>query len=752
MDHVIFAGVLNYQISDHAPVFITKKKQKVKKTFYTTKGRTYRNYAAEEFQQIILGDDRWVQFLDPENDVDSMWKYMYDSILDASNIVCPFVNMKIVDGNPDWFTHEILEEIHLKDELFREYNDTKIGDTWDQYIVQRNRVKTMIKTGKEDFIKEQIEMHSGNPKNFWHKINTTTGLGKERSYSNLTTIVNKHGETLSGKDAVEYMNDYYASAGYDLLNGFNFPWHPNLEMFGQYPGLSFHEVSEYEVSKLIRDINISKSAAYTDISSKLLKDAFTVLCRELTHLLNSSISSGKFPEEWGLAEVTPIPKAGDLSNAKNWRPISQIKLPGKLLERIIHTQLSIYFENILNENQHGFRAKKSTGTAVFDVIKDLFQVWNEKGYSSCIFIDYSKAFDTIDHNILVNKLEIYGLDQNSITFMKSYLANRHQRITIKNESSGYTKLRCGVPQGSILGPLLFIIYTNDIFLEMSNTEHIYMYADDTLLLNQGKNELEAVQQSQNCFDKVISWCNLNRLTINRSKTKHLCVSRNKHLFNISIRKDTTCLGNVETYDYLGFTIDNRLTMSAYMDKIIKKISFKLYTMSIMRRYISERTALLVYKVMIMPHYDYVDFVIDSANADKTKRLERLHKRAIRIIEYSIEQENRKTVDELYVKYNLASLLQRRVEHLLLFMYKISKNVTRNLELQRPKIELRSRNKVKFKYKFTTNTKVQNSPYYRGEFLWNQLPIDLQSELEIGHFKKGVRALINTDKIIFKRKK
>ena len=204
-----------------------------------------------------------------------------------------------------------------------------------------------------------------------------------------------------------------------------------------------------------------------------------------------------------------------------------------------------------------------------------------------------------------------------------------------------------------------------------------MYADDTLLLNTGRSEVE---RSQLCFDKIILWCNFNRLTINQNKTKHLCISKNKTSLNVSIKKDTTYLGNVDTYEYLGFSIDNHLTMSVYIDKIIKKISYKLYTMKIMRRYISETTALLIYKVMIMPHFDYVDFVIDSATKEKTNRLERLHKRAVRTIEYTVDPETRKDITELYKKYNLTSLYQRRAEHLLLFMYKISKTGVKNIEI------------------------------------------------------------------------
>ena len=157
-----------------------------------------------------------------------------------------------------------------------------------------------------------------------------------------------------------------------------------------------------------------------------------------------------------------------------------------------------------------------------------------------------------------------------------------------------------------------------------------MHADDTLVINTADTELSAVQNSQNCFDRVIAWCNLDKLTINSEKTKHLCITNKKRLLNLHIQKAQINLGNVESYEYLGFNIDKQLTMSTYVNKIIKKVSHKLYTLSIIRRYLSEKTASLVYKVMIMPHFDYVDFVIDSAIKVKTDRLERLHKRAIEL--------------------------------------------------------------------------------------------------------------------------
>ena len=512
-------------------------------------------------------------------------------------------------------------------------------------------------------------------------------------------------------------------------------------MYKDYEGFHFEEISEYEILKLVKEIKISKSSAYRELSSRLFKDAFLILTKELAYLFNICIKSGVFPNEWGCAEVTPIPKVGDLHQVKNWRPISQIKLPGKLLERVIHRQLSLYFEDILDKNQHGFRSKRSTGTAIFDVLQELFNHWNDRCFTSCIFIDYSKAFDTIDHNILLEKLKIYGLDEISLKFLNSYLGNRHQRININTTTSSYSKLRCGVPQGSIIGPLLFIIYTNDIFLELEENEKMYMYADDTLLVNKGCDEETSVRNSQSCFNKIMTWCNLNKLTLNDNKTKHLCITNRKQTTTLKINSENNQLGNVDTYDYLGFAIDRKLTMNSHIDKIVKKVSFKLHTLTLMRRFLTTKTALLIYKVMIMPHFDYVDFVIDSSTQKGTDRIERLHKRAVRKIENTSDVENREQYDLLLNSYKLTSLYQRRNEHLLLLMYKHSRTNKDSLLLQRPKMELRSKNKVKFKQNFTDKTKVLNSPFYRGMYLWNQLPAHIQQIEEISVFKTNIRALI-----------
>ena len=196
---------------------------------------------------------------------------------------------------------------------------------------------------------------------------------------------------------------------------------------------------------------------------------------------------------------------------------------------------------------------------------------------------------------------------------------------------------------------------------------------------------------------------------------------------------------------------NKLKMNMQIDKIFKKVSTKIHTFSLMRRFLTKKTALLLYKVMILPHFDYVDFIADSATMECTDKLERLHKRAIRKIEFCQDYTQKGQYDAILKSFDLTSLYQRRAEHLLTFIYKFKGDIVR-IDPQKPKIELRSKNKVKLKSKFTSNTKVQNSPLYRGIFLWDQLPDTTQTAPTLSQFKNKVRNHINHDQLVYCHKK
>ena len=448
-----------------------------------------------------------------------------------------------------------------------------------------------------------------------------------------------------------------------------------------------------------------------------------------------------FPTEWCLGIVTPIPKVHiNNKDPKNWRPISQIQLPGKILEHIVHTQLNNYLSvnNILHQNQHGFRSGKSTSTSIFDMLKILYENWNGKIVSCCVYIDFSKAFDCLDHNILLAKLKMYGLEAKSYSFMESYINNRYQCTKVNGYTSTKSKLTYGTAQGSILGPLLFILYVNDLFKEIENQKTVLMYADDTLLMNSGISVPEAIVNSQRSLDIVVNWCQLNKMTINITKTKFMIITpststqnQSEHLFIKDIK-----LSLVHVYEYLGVLIDDKLTMNPYIDKVCVSVQKKYGILRKIRRYISEETALLIYKTMIRPHFDYGDYIIDSGIQSKIEKMERIQDRIIRTIEYKYIMEERDDIDKLKTRYNIEKLYIRRKRNLLKIMFGQSLN-TDNIDYYRPERILRSRHKIKLKVKFTRITKIQKSPFYRGISLWNTLPQSLQCEQNKVRFKSAI---------------
>ena len=637
----------------------------------------------------------------------------------------------------------MIYEISHKDSL---YNKAKLSEDptdWTTFRKKKNEVKKLLSSAKEEFIKDKLESLKNNPRKFWRIINEMSGIGKNtKKGKGCSKIADDNGQIYENIDAAEFLNKYYVNVGPTLAKDHKIDWDKAKCKIDATTHFSFTWINEQEVRNLVKDINITKSSAVEDLSSRLLKDSFEVLIMELTYLYNISLQNGIFPDTWGISRVTPIPKTNCSSKKPgDWRPISQIALPGKILERIIHIQLYNYLNNnnLLSNQQYGFRKGLSTNIAIFDVLKHLYENWNEKEFSGCMFIDFSKAFDTIDHKILFEKLELYGLDENSINFFKSYMQNRSQQTVVNGHTSTSAAITYGTAQGSILGPLIFILYVNDIFKSISIPGNIYMYADDTLIVCKSESIENVSNMCSKSIGKMAMWCEANKLSINYSKTKYMTVKHKKVAAEPKILIGNKEIGNVRTYEYLGILLDEHLSHNEYVDSIWKKANAKIGILSRIRRFITEKTAINIYKCMIRPHLDYIDYVIDSSSADRISKIDKLQNKAIRRIEYCFDLKKRKDIGVLQDEYNIETLSIRRKRNLLKIIYKESKNMT-NRNLRRPHMELRSTAKVKMKQNFTSITKVYMSPFYRGLRLWDELSTDLQKESDFIRFKSEIGKL------------
>ena len=647
--------------------------------------------------------------------------------------------MKINDNTPQWFTKEILSEINHKDYLYKQAKKLNTPESWNTFKAKKNEVKKLLNTSKENFVKSKLDELEGNPRKFWSTINDMSGIGKNKNKGRCTKIIDENGQIHENFEAASFLNKFYVNVGPKLAKEFTRNWDKkkcNIETTSTF---NFKWVTEGEVKRLIKEICITKSSAIEGLSTRILKDAFEILSFELTFMYNSCLQHGIFPKAWGLSKVTPIPKTNSKSTKPgDWRPISQICIAGKLLEKIIHSQLYNYLEEnkLLSENQYGFRKDRSTGLAIFDVLKNLFDNWNEKKYSGCIFVDFSRAFDSIDHNILAKKLEMYGLDIMPQKFMREYMSCREQTTIVNGHTSPEAQVTYGTAQGSILGPLIFILYVNDIFKTVNAENSIHMYADDTLLICKDEDIKKVNEKAKIAFRCIKSWCEVNKLTINIEKTKCMFIKHNKPQCEPNFTSNDSKINTVHQYEYLGFHLDEHLTMNEHLDVTWKKANAKVGILSKIRRFISEKTAVRIYKTMIRPHLDYVDFVVDSGSADRIKKLDTLEKKAIRRIEYCINVTNRQETNMLREKYKIEDLKLRRKRNLVKIMYHQSLNID-NLRKVTTDKNLRSKKKVKLDNNFTNKTKVFNSPLYRGIRLWDTLPMEIQKETDKYSFKKKI---------------
>ena len=254
----------------------------------------------------------------------------------------------------------------------------------------------------------------------------------------------------------------------------------------------------------------------------------------LTHIINLSIRCGYFPDEWKISKVLPLYKEDIKSDPNNYRPISILPVVSKIIEKVIFKQLYEYLthNNLLTVSQHGFRPMHSTLTALLEATNNWYLNIDDGLINSVLFLDLKKAFDTVDHSILLKKLQLYGLDPHAVQWFKSYLSNRFQSTYVNGTLSDYLPVSCGVPQGSVLGPLLFLIYINDL-QECELSSSALMYADDTSLTLSAYDPATLEEKLNKDLDEVQKWLKSNKLTLNVKKTKYMIIGSHYQLRNLN---------------------------------------------------------------------------------------------------------------------------------------------------------------------------------------------------------------------------
>ena len=475
--------------------------------------------------------------------------------------------------NIPWMTAELSQAMQDRDYHLKKAQKTKSAHHWSSYRKLRCLVNRKVCECKSNYYETFIKENNNNPSGLWKTLNELTSRGTHSSSP--TSVISEGVEHKTSKTIASLFNNFFTNIGISLANAIKQKCASKTFHSDQPPQVNstfkFKEIEVLSVQKQLSALKINKSTGLDRISARLLKDAAVIIAPTLTDIFNQSLKSSTFPKIFKEGKVTPIFKSGDRTNMSNYRPITVLPILSKILERFVHTQIYNYLtENkILSPNQFGFRPKLSTSTALAFFTDNILENADNGLVTASIFLDFSKAFDTVDHVILSRKLKSIGLDDKSLNWFKSYLTNRQQKTSINDTLSSSLPVSVGVPQGSILGPLLFIIYINDMPSIVKHCK-VILYADDTLLYYSSNSAREIEKYVNEDLHLVCRWLNENLLTLNCAKSKFVLFGSSKRLkafTNISIHVNDHELAREQTFKYLGITFSENLTWTDHLSNI-----------------------------------------------------------------------------------------------------------------------------------------------------------------------------------------
>ena len=478
-------------------------------------------------------------------------------------------------------------------------------------------------------------MNSKDVKKTWLGIKSILNIDKGR-YSDVNQL-NIDGKIIDDPtDIAQRLNDFFVNVGPNTDK--SIPTNPvskpekYLKNRSQVEFIISH-ISNEEIIDIINSLE-NKAQGPQSIPLKLLKLIPDLIIFPLSEIINLSFSSGVFPNAIKIAKVIPIHKGGSTDELNNYRPISILSIFDKIIEKLIHKQLYHFLtiNNVLFKNQYGFRKNNSTSLALIQMVEKIRESIDNKKIGCGIFIDLSKAFDTVNHKILLKKLEHYGIRGTALKWFQSYLFERKQYVYINGESSSLRIISCGVPQGSVLGPLLFLLYVNDL-PNISDQLTFFLFADDTNIFYESQSLTDLERTLNKELRKLQEWLIVNRLSLNLKKTNFVLF----HPFNkplsdsITVKINKKAISEKNHVKYLGISLDSTLSWKSHIENLCSTLRRTVGMLYKIRSLANKSILVSIYYSLF---YSYLNYGIEVwGNADKSliNRILTLQKRAIRAI-------------------------------------------------------------------------------------------------------------------------
>jgi hypothetical protein len=630
-------GIFVVDISDHLPIFYIEKENKKGKSFVkeTVTCRDFKKENIEMFKNN-MANINWNQVIESQSCEDA-YNTFHTICSNIYESAFPLKNIKKFKQNPTkpWITRGVIAACHKKNKLYLNFikYPTKYNDS--QFKKYRNRLNQIIRTAKIHYFHNKFDEQKDNIKETWKLIKSL--LNKKKTNTEASRFIYNNRVINDKKEIADKFNEYFTNIGPNLSQKIQPSSNIHITDFltGSYQHSIFlNPTDTHEIYKILMQINTAKSAGIDNFKWKIFKHCVTEILTPLDHICNLSLTQGVFPSRLKVARVTPIYKAKDVSDFTNYRPVSVLPLFSKLLEKLYFSRITKYLNknSIIYPSQYGFREKHSTMLAIVDMIEKLSTSLENNEHTLGVFLDLSKAFDTIDHTILLQKLAYYGIRGTALNWIQSYLSNREQCVQFNGAISEYKNIVCGVPQGSVLGPLLFLLYMNDI-PKVCKHLSLILFADDTNAFCSHKDIEILYKNVNNEMAKLIDWFKVNKLSLNVSKTNYILFTKSKKLKEIALPNlyiDNQIIQEAQYAKFLGVYLDKNLTWEKHIEIITTRVAKSIGIIRRLKPYLTPNIIKTLYCTMILPHITYCNAIWTNTSQARLKKLKSLQKQSIKL--------------------------------------------------------------------------------------------------------------------------
>jgi hypothetical protein len=649
----------------------------------------------------------------------------------------PSKRIRIRSNDAPWINDEIRLLITEKNKIHKLAKQSNSPDDWTKFRHARNELTSKIRERKRDYIQEldarACDASKFGTKEWWRLVKSF--LSKKGMESDEIPPIEQNNHVYySNKDKAEAFNNYFISqSALGIDNDTDLP----DVITDSVPVLRTIILDVTNVANALRSLKTNKAVGPDLIHNCILKASSNHITEPLTRFFNKCLSESKFPDPWKLAHVTPLYKKGQRELCSNYRPISLLSCVGKLFESCVHKYIYFFLsENkILSSSQSGFIPGDSTIYQLLSIYDNLCSSFDNGVTTQAVYLDITKAFDRVWHRGLLHKLESVGIIGPMLDWFRDYLSNRKQAVVIRGEKSEFKSILSGVPQGSVLGPLLFLIYINDIVENIRSD--IKLFADDTSLSLPHDNPAIQADILNQDLNTIVEWSHKWKVDFNQTKTEVVDYTQGSHQCE-RLTFDNFELEPINIHKHLGIIFQSNFKWDTHIQSIASKVTMLISCLSSYKYRLGRKTLEILYKSFVMPHFDYADVVWDSCTDTLSNLLEDLHLQAQRVITGTVRGTSH---ENLYKESGFTSLKDRRQRHKLLLYKKLTLGLCPDYltDLLPPLVS--STNPYPRRRPQERVVPACRTETYRKSFfpstttIWNNLPLTIRNCTSLSEFKR-----------------